>query len=62
MALQDLFFIKSLLSREDIVDFLSTEKQRGRQNEETEKCIPNATIRGLSKTDISNMPDGELKQ
>lgn len=37
-ALQDLFFKKSLLSKtEDIADFLNTEKQRSRQNEETEK-------------------------
>ena len=44
MAFQDLFFIKSLLSRaEDIADFLNTQKQTqtGRQNEEIEKFILN---------------------
>ena len=40
--------------------------QRGRQNEETEKFIPNekqnkATARDLSKIDTSNMPDREFK-
>ena len=43
-ALQDLLFIKSLLSgAEDIADFLNTHKwtQRGRQNDETDKFIPN---------------------
>lgn len=42
-VLQDLLFIKSVLSRaEDIPHFLNTknETQRGRQNE-TEKFIPN---------------------
>ena len=43
-ALQHLFFIKSFLSRaEDTADFLNMEKQtrKGRENEETEKFIPN---------------------
>ena len=43
-ALQELFFLKSLRSRaEDTADFLNTEEQAqtGRQNEETEKSVPN---------------------
>ena len=42
-ALQDLLFIKLLLSiTKDIADILKAQKQtqRGRQNEETEKFIP----------------------
>ena len=48
MAPQDLFFIKSLFSQaKDIADFLNTQKQtqRGRQNEEIEKFIPNKITR-----------------
>lgn len=43
-ALQDLSFIRPLLSREDnVADFPNTWKQiqRGRQNKETEECVPN---------------------
>lgn len=44
-ALQDLLFIKSLLSKAESI--LSTQKQtpRGRQNGEAEKCITNERTR-----------------
>lgn len=46
--LQDLYFIKPLLSRtEAVANFLNIVKQtqRGKQNEKTEKCAPNERTR-----------------
>ena len=41
-ALQDLFFIKPLFSgADDVADFPNTQKQRPRQNKETEKYVSN---------------------
>ena len=68
-ALQDLFFIRPLLSStRDIVDFPNTEKQTQSiwQNEKVKEFIPNertgqVMARDLSLTDISNILDRELK-
>ena len=67
VALHNLFFIQSLLSRaEDIIDFLNTHRQRGTHNEDTEKSVPNegydkTMSRDLSIRDINNMSDIEFK-
>ena len=48
MAFQEVLFIKSLLSRaEDIADFSNKlkKKQRGRQNDKTEKLISSGRTR-----------------
>ena len=60
-ALQDLFFIRPLLSRVgDGADFPNTEKQtqRVRQNEETEEYDPNETI-GQNHSKSASWPRDE---
>ena len=66
-ALQDLFFIKSLLSRaEYIATFVNTEKRirevekiRRQRNLSQMKEQDKAIAGGLGETDISNMPERE---
>lgn len=65
-ALQDLFFIKSLLSRtEETTDFLNTQrhreadKMRRQRNLSEMKKQDKAITRDLGQTDVSNMPDRE---
>ena len=60
--------MKSPFSRaEDVADFLNTERQtekqtKGRQRNLSQmKGLDKATAGDLSKTDISNMPDGVFK-
>ena len=67
-AQQDLFFIKPLPSRtRDIADFPNTrdrlkdlDKMRRQRSLFQMKEQDKAMARNLSKTHISNMPDGEL--
>ena len=64
-ALEDLFFVRPLLSRAgDVADFPNTQKQTQRvmQNEETEQDVPNERTgqnhrKDLSKMEINNMPN-----
>ena len=52
-ALQDLFFLRPLLSRVVVVDDIpSTQKQRVRRNEKTEEYVPNE----------NSMTSGELNE
>ena len=68
IVLENLFFIRPLLSRPgDLADFPNTYKniQRGRQNMEKEKYVPNErldkiTASELKEMDISNMFDKEF--
>ena len=66
-VLRDLFFIKSLLSREDIVDFLNTEKHRQAEKMSRKRNLfqikeqEKAVAKHLSKTDITNMPHGKFR-
>lgn len=66
--LQYLFFLRPLSTKaRDIADFGNTQKERQREKKWEERNVSQMkkqhqiTVRGLTKMDISNIPDREFK-